>query len=73
VDRYDHHCPWINNCVGIRNHNIFLWYLIFQMATLVTTLVQTTNIVIMFHNYKEETLNQTYNDFNTFNDLDLDQ
>lgn len=27
VDRYDHHCPWINNCVGIRNHNLFVMYL----------------------------------------------
>ena len=24
VERYDHHCPWINNCVGIANHNTFL-------------------------------------------------
>ena len=28
VDRYDHHCPWINNCVGLNNHNLFLIYLI---------------------------------------------
>ena len=34
VDRYDHHCPWINNCVGIRNHNVFLGYLFFQITTL---------------------------------------
>ena len=39
VDRYDHHCPWINNCVGIRNHNIFFVYLFSQMATLILTLV----------------------------------
>ena len=38
VDRYDHHCPWINNCVGIRNHNLFLMYLISQMSTLCLTI-----------------------------------
>lgn len=28
VERFDHHCPWINNCVGIKNHNYFLLYII---------------------------------------------
>lgn len=28
VERFDHHCPWINNCVGINNHNAFLMFLI---------------------------------------------
>ena len=28
VERFDHHCPWINNCVGIKNHNAFLMFLI---------------------------------------------
>jgi hypothetical protein len=26
VERYDHHCPWINNCVGFNNHNCFFLY-----------------------------------------------
>ena len=28
IERYDHHCPWINNCVGIKNHNAFMLFLI---------------------------------------------
>ncbi|EPY54155.1 palmitoyltransferase [Schizosaccharomyces cryophilus OY26] len=26
VYRYDHHCPWISNCVGLKNHKVFLIY-----------------------------------------------
>ena len=29
IERFDHHCPWINNCVGLKNHNAFFMYLTF--------------------------------------------
>jgi hypothetical protein len=28
VERYDHHCTWINNCVGANNHNNYLFFVI---------------------------------------------
>lgn len=45
VDRYDHHCPWVNNCVGLRNHNLFLSYLVFQFISLAISIGQTTELI----------------------------
>lgn len=40
VERYDHHCPWINNCVGVNNHNSFYLFVGFMGALLCISLVQ---------------------------------
>mmetsp|Transcript_29318 Transcript_29318/g.34387 ORF Transcript_29318/g.34387 Transcript_29318/m.34387 type:complete len:225 (+) Transcript_29318:27-701(+) len=39
VERFDHHCPWIDNCVGHNNFVRFYIYLLVQFAYLVIMLI----------------------------------
>lgn len=39
VERFDHHCPWLNNCVGINNHNSFMVFLISLSLCLMSIIV----------------------------------
>ena len=48
VERFDHHCPWVNNCVGINNHAYFYLYVITQAIYLAaTTIMALSNITLL--------------------------
>ncbi len=47
VERFDHHCPWINNCVGIHNHNP---YFIFITTLIIILLLIIISSIVMLSN-----------------------
>ena len=55
VERFDHHCPWINNCVGLDNHGVFMCFLTSMLLLLGTTLV---SLILNFNCYKNFGMNR---------------
>jgi len=39
VERFDHHCPWINNCIGTWNHGYFLTFILFLYVYLILIII----------------------------------
>ena len=49
IIKMDHHCPWLNNCVGIGNHKLFLqflfWINVMSCYSLVLNITRYVNCV----------------------------
>ncbi|KPM04379.1 palmitoyltransferase ZDHHC17-like protein [Sarcoptes scabiei] len=63
VARFDHHCPWIGNCIGFKNHKYFIWYLITLAICLFYYILATIEckLLIPFVNAKSRDENSVIN------------
>ena len=44
VSKFDHHCNWINNCVGRNNHMVFYGYITTLLLYFITLLILAFNL-----------------------------
>ena len=51
IKKMDHHCPWINHCVGHSNHAAFLKFLFFVPFGCLHGVILNVNFLYRFINY----------------------
>ncbi|KAI3379459.1 hypothetical protein SNEBB_007701 [Seison nebaliae] len=49
IEQFDHHCPWLNNCVGRRNYRFFFQYLLSLTIHITMILAISINHVVTYY------------------------
>ncbi|CAK59102.1 unnamed protein product (macronuclear) [Paramecium tetraurelia] len=64
---YDHHCPWLNNCIGAKNYPYFICFILTIFINLIHLII--LNAIFLIHYYPANLNNPHYPWFNNVTNL----
>ena len=64
---FDHHCLWLDNCIGKNNYKYFLMILFITFFVILITIIISTFSLSIFYINDLDKKSKSYNDTNSFN------
>lgn len=66
VEKFDHHCPWLGSCVGLRNYKYFFWFL-FCVNILILYITSFSSYHLYLNLKREESETKYWNNIDLLN------